>query len=123
MSGASENAARTIFVVEDDILIRELVRTVLTRKGYTVLEASDGDQALEKAAAWEGTIDLLISDVVMPKLSGLALAKELREARPGVPVLFCSGYAPETIPEDTPFLPKPFTPEELLACVEAILDS
>jgi len=92
------------------------------------LEASDGIEALVRAAAHQGDIDLLLTDVVMPGLNGRQLARRFRAARPSVRVLFMSGYAADLIgtggesPGDADLLVKPFTPDELVARVCAALD-
>ena len=118
----------TLMVVEDEASVRGFVRTALTRAGYQILEASDGSEALVRAAAHQGDIDLLLTDVVMPGLNGRQLARRFRAARPGVRVLFMSGYADDSIgaggesPGDADVLVKPFTPDELVARVCAALD-
>ena len=118
----------TILLVEDDEAVRTLARTVLEGRGYRVLVASDGEAALSVAAAHEGTIDLLVSDVVMPRLGGREVANRLREARPGLRTLFVSGYTDDAILRHgvaagrDPFLAKPFTPEQLTRSVRDVLD-
>ncbi|MBA4071483.1 MAG: hypothetical protein C0497_06560 [Gemmatimonas sp.] len=124
-----EVSARTLLVVEDESAVRELVRTALTRAGYRVLAARDGDEALTRAAAHAGRIDLLLTDVVMPGLNGRELALRFRQARPNARVLFMSGFASDVIAEDgglvgdSELLTKPFTPAELLARVQAVLSA
>jgi PAS domain S-box-containing protein len=118
----------TILVVEDDAEVRDLARRVLHRQGYTVLEAGDGQQALWLAAGYSSPIHLLLSDVVMPGMSGVALAEELACARPDLKVLFMSGYSDEAVARHstseagTPFLQKPFSPMALARQVRAALD-
>ncbi|MFI5290035.1 MAG: ATP-binding protein, partial [Polyangia bacterium] len=118
----------TILLVEDDESVRELVQFVLAQKGYQVLVAEDGRDALAQATAHPGPIDLLISDVVMPHLDGSELAARLRELRRETRVLHISGYPGDTIERHGPlgppnaFLAKPFSREALLARVRAILD-
>jgi DNA-binding response OmpR family regulator len=122
-----EEGARTLLVVEDEGAVRELVRTALTRAGYRVLAARDGEEALTRAAAHAGRIDLLLTDVVMPGLNGRDLALRFRQVRPTARVLFMSGFASDVIAEDgglwgdSDLLAKPFTPNELLARVQAAL--
>jgi len=86
-------AGETILLVEDESGVREFTRVALQRLGYRVLEAGDGSEGLAVARAHEGTIDLVLSDVVMPRMTGLELAAALRREHPGLPVVFMSGYA------------------------------
>ncbi len=119
----------TILVVDDATLVRGLVQRQLIKLGYTVLTASDGVYALEVAGAHVGPIDLLVSDVVMPRMGGPALAKALRMSRPDVPVLFMSGYANDAsllqVMEEigSSFLQKPFAITALAERVAAMLRS
>jgi two-component system cell cycle sensor histidine kinase/response regulator CckA len=112
-----------VLMVEDEPSVREFARRVLDRAGHTLLTAGTGDEALTVAARWEGSIDVLLTDIVMPGMNGQALAAELLKARPDVRVIFMSGYAEEAIPAmdrlSTPaaFLPKPFTSATLAAAV------
>ncbi len=87
----------TVLLVEDEDAVRRLAQSGLKNSGYTVLEAGDGAKALELAAAHPGRIDLLITDVVMPGMSGPLLAEQLRAARPNLKVLFLSGYTGEAV--------------------------
>jgi signal transduction histidine kinase/ActR/RegA family two-component response regulator len=124
----ADEGARTICVVEDEGAVRELVRVTLTRAGFRVLAARDGEEALTRVAAYDGRIDLLLSDVVMPGLSGPELARRMRQARPSARVLFMSGYASDVIADeggsisDGGLLAKPFTPDELVARVREAID-
>jgi CheY-like chemotaxis protein len=126
---AVEEGARTLLVVEDEGAVRELVRTALTRAGYRVLAARDGEEALTRAAAHAGRIDLLLTDVVMPGLNGRELALRFRQARPDARVLFMSGFASDVIAADggllgdSELLMKPFTPDELLSRVRSALSN
>jgi signal transduction histidine kinase len=119
----------TVLVVEDQDDVRELTVRVLRRKGYTVLEAASGDEALLAAAAHDGHIDLLLTDVVMPGLSGRQVADQLTAIRPGLRVLFMSGYTDNVIAQrgvleaGTAFLSKPFTPDALAAKVREVIDA
>ncbi len=118
----------TILVVEDDATIRTLARTVLTRWGYRVLVAADGMDAFRVAAEEGRSIDLLLTDVVMPSRGGRALAEDIRRQHTNVRILYMSGYPDDTIAHHgvldsaTPFLPKPFTPDELLIAVKSALN-
>ncbi len=116
-------AAATVLVAEDEPAVRGLVVAGLERAGYTVLGASEGDEALALAHGHEGPIDLLMTDIVMPGMSGRALAERLAAERPGLPVLYTSGYPAGALgSEDVSapgagFLQKPFTLAELTAAV------
>jgi two-component system, cell cycle sensor histidine kinase and response regulator CckA len=118
----------TILVVEDDPGIRKVARRVLEMQAFTVLVASTASEALEVAAQLEGRIDLLLTDVILPGLTGPRLAELLLRERPGLPVLYMSGYTDDAIVTNghlapgTEFLAKPFTPETLLRRVRQILD-
>src|SRR4029077_1111819 len=82
----------TILLVDDDEALRRFVRRILLQQGFQVIEASDGVEALAVAAACGQPVELLLTDVIMPKLNGLALAQALSKERPGVRVLYMSGY-------------------------------
>jgi CheY-like chemotaxis protein len=118
----------TILHVEDDSQVRGLARRLLEMNGYRVLEATDGEHALEVAAAHAGTIDLLFTDVVMPKIGGPALAQRLTALRPETRVLFMSGYADDPalasdrVTTAMAFLQKPITPETVISAVRDVLD-
>ena len=118
----------TLLLVEDDPGIRKVARRILEMQAYTVLVASTPNEALEVAAQFKGRIDLLLTDVVLPGLTGPRLAEILVRERPGLPVLYMSGYTDGAIVNSgqlepgTEFLPKPFTPETLLRRVRQILD-
>ena len=114
----------TIILVEDETLVREITARVLGRAGYTVLEAQDGEEALQMVHRHAGHIDLVITDVVMARVGGLELARRVAGERPGLPILLMSGYNAEEMPADDPtigFLQKPFTPNALLQTVSALL--
>jgi PAS domain S-box-containing protein len=122
------SGSETILLVEDEEAVRRLVRMVLEGKGYTVLEASGWQAALEIAGRKE-PIHLVITDVVMPGVGGPELASRLEAARPGIRVLFMSGYAAGAVVNHgllssaTDFLQKPFTPDVLLRKVRSVLSS
>jgi PAS domain S-box-containing protein len=127
----AENLPRgteTILAVEDDANVRGIVARMLRSQGYHVLEATNGDEALRVAGEYAGGIDLLVTDVVMPQMGGQRLAQLLRQARPGVKVLFISGYSSDLsvgilAPEGgMHFLQKPFAPEALVFKARAVLD-
>jgi signal transduction histidine kinase/ActR/RegA family two-component response regulator len=115
----------TILVVEDEASVRRLAVTVLRRAGYTVLEAGDVPAAM-RVAADAPTIDLLLTDIVLPGPSGISLGRSLKQLRPGLAVLHMSGYSAElssaaTAEERSSFLGKPFTPAALLKAVHDAL--
>ena len=119
--------SETILLVEDDDAVRALARAVLRLQGYTVLEAHEGADALELAGMHNGTIHVLVTDVVMPNMSGRELAERLSAARPEMKLLFMSGYMDHAVMQDDPapdaaFLQKPFTPDVFARAVRALLD-
>ncbi len=119
----------TALLVEDQPQVRELSATILRGHGYTVLEAASGAEALAVAAAHSGAIEILVSDVLMPGMTGPQLARELLALRPAVKVLYVSGYATgaqlEELMADDNFhhLDKPFTPASLAAKVREVLQA
>lgn len=124
-----EPQLETILVVEDESAIRALVRKILRRQGYQVLEASNGNEALRVLAEQKGAVDLLLTDVMMPGMSGVELSKKAKEEWSSIRVLFVSGYADENqleggqFPIGTAFLQKPFTLVGLLGKVREVLDA
>jgi signal transduction histidine kinase len=124
----SLDGGETILLVEDEAAIRKLIETVLRQRGYQIISACDGAEALDLARGPETVIDLVITDVVMPRLSGIELAKQLRATHPGLKMIFMSGYAQEgsfaktPMGEDAEILEKPFSPTLLLEVVRRLLD-
>jgi CheY-like chemotaxis protein len=118
----------TVLLVEDEDIVRDLIAGVLRRHGHEVVTAPDGQEALEAAAEHEGTIDIVVTDVVMPEMNGGQLAEALSERGYDVPVLFISGYTDNTIvqhgvlEDGVYYLQKPFDPEKLLRRIRSILD-
>ena len=117
--GPDAAGGATVLLVEDEESVRLLARRVLARAGYRVLEAGGGARALEVAAAHQGPIDLLLTDVVMPGVGGPSLAEAVARTRPSTRVLFMSGYPGDAIthhglPPDVRLLAKPFSPATLL---------
>ncbi|MHB8868659.1 MAG: response regulator [Thermoleophilia bacterium] len=113
--------------MEDEPSVLGLARRILTRIGYEVLAADSGAHALERASEHPGVIDLLLTDVMMPGVNGKELADRLALSRPGLRVLYMSGYSADIVaPEgvltaSTHFLAKPFSPTSLTAKVEEVL--
>ncbi|HEY8268908.1 MAG TPA: PAS domain-containing protein [Xanthobacteraceae bacterium] len=114
----------TVLLVEDEEAVRAFAARALASRGYTVLEAASGVDALAVIDEHGGEVDLIVSDVVMPEMDGPTLLKELRRRRSDVKVIFVSGYAEEAFRKNLPegekftFLPKPFTLKELVAAVK-----
>jgi CheY-like chemotaxis protein len=122
------SGSETILVVEDEPAVRRLAVLSLQARGYTVLEASSGGEALELVAGLSIPIDALVSDVVMPGLSGPQLAERLRRQCPTLRLLLMSGHVeasvlPDIAESGVAFLPKPFTPERLARRVREVLDA
>jgi CheY-like chemotaxis protein len=126
-AAAAGHGEATILVVEDDATVRSAIRRVLERRGYDVLESWNGEQALATLAEARGSVDLVISDIVMPEMSGLELRDRLKEFQPAVPVLLMSGYSQEAITRLGnheslgPLIEKPFTVDRLLENVRSVL--
>jgi PAS domain S-box-containing protein len=122
-------ATETILLVEDDETLQELTTEFLASRGYHVLSAGNGAQALSLAASHKGVIHLVLSDVIMPGMSGPALVEKLSAMRPGVKALFVSGYTRDAIVQDgnlspgLEFLQKPYRLADLAQKVRGILDS
>jgi DNA-binding response OmpR family regulator len=120
--------AETVLLVEDEAGLREMVRECLEASGYTVLEARQAAHALEIAQAHAGPIHLLMTDVVMPGVSGRNLAQTLTASHPETTVLYMSGYTDDAVvlhgvlAEDVAFLQKPFTIRALVQKVREVLD-
>ena len=120
----AHGGTETILLAEDEASVREFVREVLTGAGYHVLDGGAPTDALALAAAHPGPIHLLLSDVVMPQLSGPELASRLHASRPGVPVLFMSGYPGDRLAgERGRVLTKPVRPSDLLDAIRETLDA
>jgi PAS domain S-box-containing protein len=117
----------TILVADDEPMLRSLARTILTNYGYEVLVAADGQEAVELYQREQGQIDLVILDLMMPRLSGRDAFRQLLQLDPGVRVVFASGYSAEHVSESDHassfgFVPKPYRPEGLANAVRAALD-
>ncbi|MBM4396749.1 MAG: response regulator [Deltaproteobacteria bacterium] len=118
----------TVLLVEDEHSVRSLARTVLEKHGYRVIAAAQGEEALDHVRRYQGTIHLLVTDVVMPGMGGHQLAEHMRELRPDARVLYISGYNDSTaaiegvLQAGAAFLQKPFTPGRLARAVRSVLD-
>ncbi|HEX8394411.1 MAG TPA: PAS domain S-box protein [Longimicrobium sp.] len=119
-----DGGGETLLLVEDEEQLRAPLSRSLRERGYVVLEAADGREALEVAAGHPGAIDLLLSDVVMPRMGGVELARKLARERPGKPVLLMSGHASGPPPPGlvAAVLQKPVPPDELARRIRAVLD-
>jgi CheY-like chemotaxis protein len=119
----------TVLIAEDEPSLRALVRNILLACGYTVLEANDGEEALAISRQHGGSVDLLLTDVVMPGMGGKALAQEIIRERPKTVVVYMSGYTGHTYKEQWPLEPgcfllmKPFTRKDLSRTIKLALDS
>jgi CheY-like chemotaxis protein len=126
---ADVEGTETVLVVEDEPAVRAIARDSLRARGYRVLEAADGASALLAAAQTERRIDLLLTDVVMPGMSGRTLAERLVAERPGLRVLYMSGYTDDMIGQHgvlepgLHYLQKPFAPDVLARKVREVLES
>ncbi|MCG3124112.1 MAG: Sensor histidine kinase RcsC [Phycisphaerales bacterium] len=127
-AAAGANCRATVLVVEDEPMVRELAVESLRREVRTVLEASDGPQALRVVEAHGSEIDLVVTDVVMPEMTGRELAEQLHKRLPGLKVLFTSGYTDDAAIRDgvasanVAFIQKPYTPQALVKKVRDMLE-
>lgn len=126
-SGPGPRGDETVLLVEDQESLRDLIREALQLQGYHVLVAGDGEAALETARRHSGRLDLLVTDIVMPRLDGCDLARRLVAERPGLRVLYMSGHGPELVASRDPsdpgaILEKPFSTKTLSLRVRQALD-
>lgn len=125
----TDSSGQTVLLVEDDDAVRRLATTALKRFGFTVLAASAGDEALRVASENPETIGVVLTDVVMPGMSGPQLVAALRERFPRIKVVFMSGYTDDAVVRhgllaaDVSFLQKPFTPSALAETIRRALDA
>jgi PAS domain S-box-containing protein len=126
----SLRGTETVLLVEDAAPLRTLYRRILEDRGYTVLEAGDGERAIQVSEHYEGNLPLLLVDVSLPKMKGPDVAKILLQQRPAMKVLFMSGHSDEIVsgpdyllPPGSRFIQKPFTAEDLFRMMREILDS
>ncbi|HEY3161059.1 MAG TPA: ATP-binding protein [Vicinamibacterales bacterium] len=126
--GQWSKGTEAVLLVEDAPMIRRLARQIMVRAGYTVIEAGDANQAMDLVKT-HSKIDVLLTDLIMPGPSGVELADQLKASRPGIRVLFMSGYTDNAIVrngmlgESAAFLQKPFTPQELLRKLRNVIDA
>jgi CheY-like chemotaxis protein len=125
---AEVRGAGVVLLVEDEPAVREFARRALVRAGYTVLDAAGGDEAIRESESWPGWIDVLLTDVVMSGMHGPAVVERVREQRPGIGVLYTSGYAEDAVGQGGElgtygaFLPKPFTADGIVRAVQQVVD-
>jgi signal transduction histidine kinase len=127
--GSLLNGSETVLVVEDDTEVRRLICEILRAKGYRVLESAKGDEAIRLAQTFPEPVQLVLADVILPEMSGPEVVSHIRQARPGIPALFISGYTDEAVlrhgivEPGGMFLSKPFMPADLARKVrEALAD-
>jgi two-component system cell cycle sensor histidine kinase/response regulator CckA len=126
---SSPRGCETLLLVEDEASVRQASRQFLTRSGYIVLEATDGEDATRVSREYRDPIHLLVTDVVMPRMGGPTLAERLTDERPDMKVLFVSGYAENTVLKHgkvdvaTRFLQKPFSLKTLARKVREVLEA
>ena len=124
---AAAGGSETILLVEDEESVRQLVRDTLASKGYRVLEADSGEAGIAIADKHEGQIDLIITDVMMPGMSGREMVNKLNQTRPAIRILYLSGYTEDAIVSEgkfesgTAFLQKPFSLQSLSKKVREVL--
>ena len=127
--GASLRGSETVLVVEDEDVVRDLVRSVLRMHGYNVLEASHGVDALQVIGDYPDRVHLVLTDLVMPRMGGLQLAEQVAQLHPGTKMLYMSGYTDSVVFREgvfdlnLAFLQKPFSPDALVAKIRSVLDS
>jgi two-component system cell cycle sensor histidine kinase/response regulator CckA len=125
MTAQNPSTKETILLVDDEQSVRSIVLKILRRAGYSVLEADNGEEALRIAESSPDKIDLLVTDMFMPGLRGPEVAARLALTRPGLRVLFMSGYADQDartgVPDGANFLNKPFSGADLTKTVQAVL--
>jgi CheY-like chemotaxis protein len=127
-SEPSPGGTETILLAEDDETVRELHTMILEEAGYRVIEAVDGLEALDRFMEHMEQVDILATDVVMPRMNGKSLYEEIRKVRPDIKVLFMSGYTKDVVvgkgimDDESGYITKPVIPHELLKKIRQILD-
>jgi len=122
VSSPTPGGNEVVLLVEDEAAVRTSTAEWLSRLGYTVLSAADGQSALDVVRRRDGPIHVVIADVVLPKLSGPALVQELRRIRPGLEVMYISGHARQAIPVGEVLISKPFELAELATKLREVLE-
>lgn len=116
----ASNQRRAVLIVEDDDAVRQFAVRVLEQAGYDVQASATPEEAIALARETR-PIDALILDVVLPRMSGITTATEIRRNRPFIPILFMSGYPVDAVAGATDFIGKPFSPAELLSAVDEVI--
>lgn len=124
--GSPSRGPYIILLVDDESSVRDVAGRILREAGHEVIASASGDEALALVSAHEGSVDLLLTDVLMRGMNGRELADRIRALHPGLPILFMSGYSPAQIDLDPAafnagFIEKPFAPAELQERVRALL--
>jgi CheY-like chemotaxis protein len=127
-TGSAPDGVETILLAEDADVVRKLTRELLETRGYRVVEATSGEEALEICQSHSGRIDLILSDIIMPRMTGHELAEQAVKVRPGIKVLLMSGYADEITRSQIArtrfkFIAKPFTSKGLGMKIREVLDN
>ena len=123
VTGLDDSGSETILLVEDEGEVRRVLHQILVGKGYRVIQAESGDEALAMARMFRGMIHLLLTDVTMPQMKGPELATRLVAERPQTRVLFMSGYNDESLSAEETILQKPFAAQTLTQTIRSILDA
>ena len=127
MEPDSSGGTETILVIEDEVGVRSFINLALESSGYTVLEADSAESALEICARHDGPIHLLLTDVVMPRMSGPRVAEQVAAVRPDIKVLYMSGYTDDSVvrhgvlTQEMPFIQKPLSPIALRKKIREVL--
>jgi PAS domain S-box-containing protein len=128
VSSGHIRGSETVLLVEDDDVVRRLIREILERSGYTVFDARNGSEALNVCERSEERIQIMVTDMVMPEMSGVELSRRIGSLRPGMKIVYMSGYSDNVLAyhgildPGTAFLQKPFTPDDLERKVREVLD-
>jgi two-component system cell cycle sensor histidine kinase/response regulator CckA len=121
----AKRASVVVLLADDELVVRSLAQSILTRAGYRVLNAVDGAHALEVSRGYPGFIDVLLTDIKMPKMDGVELSANIARERPGIKILFMSGKQSgelDVLGEKREFLRKPFFPEDLCEKVSSLFE-
>ena len=128
LSADMPHGTETILLVDDTHWLRELIRRGLQSRGYRVLEATHGEEAIQLAGTYPGTVHLLVTDLGLPGIGGRRLAERIGALKPGIKLLYISGYSADAVlrhgvlDSEIPFLQKPFSPNVLASKVREVLD-
>jgi DNA-binding NtrC family response regulator len=128
LDGLKKKGSETILLTEDNQNVRQMVKNILTRQGYEVIEAEDGEDALNLLGSCDKDVHLLLTDVIMPGMNGRDLYNMALKKRPGLKVIYMSGYTDNVIEhygvlnEEVRFIQKPFSPNDLINTLQEILN-